>query len=204
MHPEGVVRALTLQFRQQEAKMTFKIKMLIAAATIAFPAVASAQVTGATGTATNPARGAQQATPPVQSTTNAADQTVRQTPDTADQATPPAADSDAAPPADQATQPPQQAQTNAQAGAQAQPGAQASTVTAATAADVHTGVAVHDTQGGMVGTVESADASGAVVNTGAARARLPLTSFARNDQGLIISMTKSQLEAAARPQQNPT
>jgi hypothetical protein len=61
-------------------------------------------------------------------------------------------------------------------------------------------VAVRDTHGGTVGTIESADAAGAVVNTGNARARLPLTSFARNDQGLVIAMTKAQLEAAARPQ----
>ena len=57
---------------------------------------------------------------------------------------------------------------------------------------------MRDQQGGLVGTIESADASGGVVSTGAVRAKLPLASFGRNNQGLVISMTKAQLEAAAR------
>ena len=56
----------------------------------------------------------------------------------------------------------------------------------------------------MVGTVESADASGAVVTTGTARARLPLTSFGRNNQGLVIAMTKAQLEAAVAAATTPS
>jgi hypothetical protein len=70
-------------------------------------------------------------------------------------------------------------------------------VTAASQADIRTGVMVHDTSGAMVGTIESADASGAVVSTGSVRARLPLGSFGRNNQGLVIAMTRVQLEAAA-------
>ena len=71
-------------------------------------------------------------------------------------------------------------------------------VRAATAADLHAGVQVHDQAGGVVGTVETADASGAVVSTGTVRARLPLASFGANGQGgLVISMTRGQLEAAA-------
>ena len=50
----------------------------------------------------------------------------------------------------------------------------------------------------MVGTIESVDATGAVVATGTARAKLPLTSFGRNNQGLVISLTRAQLEAAAQ------
>ena len=68
----------------------------------------------------------------------------------------------------------------------------------ATAADVHAGVQVRDQTGGMVGTIESVDATGAVVATGTARAKLPLTSFGRNSQGLVISLTRAQLEAAAQ------
>jgi hypothetical protein len=74
---------------------------------------------------------------------------------------------------------------------------------AATAADVHAGVQVRDQTGGMVGTIESVDATGAVVATGTARAKLPLTSFGRNGQGLVISLTRAQLEAAAQ-QAQPT
>lgn len=68
---------------------------------------------------------------------------------------------------------------------------------AATPADVKAGASVHDTQGGMVGTIESVDATGAVIATGKARVQIPLASFAKNDTGLVISLTKAQLEAEA-------
>lgn len=80
------------------------------------------------------------------------------------------------------------------------PGSQAGATTPATAADLQAGATVYDTQGAMVGTIESADAGGAVVSTGMVRARLPLSSFARGGNGLVIAMTRSQLEAAARAQ----
>ena len=60
-----------------------------------------------------------------------------------------------------------------------------------------TGVPVFDQKGGVVGKVESVSAKGAVVTTGKARAVIPVTSFAKNDKGLVISMTKSELEAAS-------
>ena len=98
---------------------------------------------------------------------------------------PPAA---AAPPA---------APVQAQAQPPAPPAVPTGPVARATAADLRTGVQVRDQSGGLVGTVETADAGGAVVNTGAARARIVLSSFGRNNQGLVISMTKAQFEAAA-------
>jgi hypothetical protein len=71
-------------------------------------------------------------------------------------------------------------------------------VAAATQADLRAGAAVSDTQGGSVGTIESADTEGAVVATGKARAKLPLASFGKNASGgLVVSMTKAQIEAAA-------
>ena len=90
----------------------------------------------------------------------------------------------------------QQQPAPAPAAAEAQ--AQAGATTVATAADVQAGVQVRDQTGGMVGTIESVDATGAVVATGTARAKLPLTSFGRNNQGLVISLTRAQLEAAAQ------
>ena len=54
---------------------------------------------------------------------------------------------------------------------------------------------MHDAQGGVVGTVESVDETGAVVSTGRARARLPFSSFGRNGRGLVIAMTRAQFEA---------
>jgi preprotein translocase subunit YajC len=75
--------------------------------------------------------------------------------------------------------------------------ATASTATAATAADVKAGATVVDQQGGTVGTIESVDANGAVISTGKARVQIPVTSFAKNERGLVISLTKAQLEAEA-------
>jgi hypothetical protein len=167
--------------------MTMKFKALLVAGTILLPASLAAQSQPPAGNEMQPPTQGQ--TPPP-----AGEQTPppSETPDTSSQ--PPTPDTgqatDQTTPGTQATTP----------GAQAQAGA----TTPATAADLRAGATVHDTQGGTVGTIESADASGAVINTGAARARLPLTSFARNDSGLVISMTKAQLEAAARPQANPS
>jgi hypothetical protein len=67
-------------------------------------------------------------------------------------------------------------------------------------ADFRAGANVVDQAGGAVGTIESADASGAVVATGTVRAKLPLASFGRSTQGLVIAMTKVQLEAAVAAQ----
>jgi hypothetical protein len=69
-----------------------------------------------------------------------------------------------------------------------------------TISDVRQGSAVHDPEGGLVGTVESVDERGAVVSTGRIRARLPFSSFARNARGLVISLTRAELEAAAAAQ----
>jgi hypothetical protein len=76
-------------------------------------------------------------------------------------------------------------------------------VTAATDADVKAGVPVFDAKGGVVGKVESVSAKGAVVSTGKARAEIPLSSFGKNDKGLVISMTKAELEASAAAKTPP-
>jgi hypothetical protein len=76
--------------------------------------------------------------------------------------------------------------------------AQAGAVQAATKADIKAGVAVVDQAGAPVGKVESVTASGAVVSTGAARVQIPLESFGKNEKGLVIAMSKTQLEAAAK------
>ena len=82
----------------------------------------------------------------------------------------------------------------AQAQAEAQSGDEAATPV--TLSDVREGSTVHDTQGGVVGTIESVDENGAVVSTGRARARLPFSSFGKNARGLVISLSRAQLEAA--------
>ena len=71
-------------------------------------------------------------------------------------------------------------------------------VTAATSADLKTGVSVYDQKGDLVGTIEKVDGDNAVVSTGSARASIALSSFGKSDQGLVISMTKGELNAAAK------
>lgn len=94
-----------------------------------------------------------------------------------------------------------EAEAEADAGAQVDAAAsQAQTGATALAepADFRTGAAVRDTEGGLVGTIESVDAEGAVVSTGRVRARLPFGSFGKNARGLVITLTRAELEAAAR------
>ena len=97
-----------------------------------------------------------------------------------------------------ATEPAQQPAATAQT--QPAPAAQPAQVTVASAADIRAGIPVLDPQGGTVGTVESVAADGAVVATGTARARIPLASFGKSDRGLVISVTRAQLEAAVSAQ----
>ena len=212
--------------------MTFKIRMLTAAAVLVLPVVAGAQVnmsTGASGQVTAPQPSMDQVNRTVQQVQDEAertaresqgtvDETVRRTEETADQTADEAtvtaneaADTadvaaDAAPPANANTQanaqvgantaPP--ANANAQASAQVGTQAQAGPVVAATAADVTAGAAVRDAQGGEVGTIESVDADSAIVSTGTVRADIPIASFGKNGQGLVLAITRAQLEAQAQ------
>lgn len=96
--------------------------------------------------------------------------------------------------------PQSQSPANAQEAPSASSSAEASSAgtKAASAADVKSGMAVYDQKGGLVGKIGSVSSTGAVVNTGTARASIPISSFAKNDKGLVISMTKTELEAAAK------
>lgn len=71
-------------------------------------------------------------------------------------------------------------------------------MTKATAADIKAGASVYDQTGTLVGKVDSIDANGAIVNTGKARAQIPLSSFGKNDKGLVISATKADFEAKVK------
>jgi hypothetical protein len=81
---------------------------------------------------------------------------------------------------------------------QANPPADTAQVAPATAADVKAGVTVHDQKGGVVGKIESVDSEGAVVSTGTTKAKIPLSAIGKGDKGLMIAMTKSELDAAAK------
>ena len=71
-------------------------------------------------------------------------------------------------------------------------------VTAATADDVKAGVSVYDQSGALVGKIDSKKGDSAIVNTGKARAEIALSSFGKNDKGLVVSVTKADLEAQAK------
>jgi hypothetical protein len=69
---------------------------------------------------------------------------------------------------------------------------------AATAADVKKGSSVYDQNGGSVGKIESISGKNAVLSTGSTRATVPISSFAKNDKGLVIGMTKAEIDAQAK------
>ena len=92
-----------------------------------------------------------------------------------------------------------EADANAADGADGEPVTEAAAGTAAiSAVDVRAGMPVLDTEGGQVGTIESVEADGAIVATGEARAKLPFASFGMSERGLVITMTRSELEAAVQ------
>ncbi|MGQ0558567.1 MAG: hypothetical protein ACT4OE_03125 [Sphingosinicella sp.] len=70
----------------------------------------------------------------------------------------------------------------------------------AVSADIVAGAQVFDPQGGLVGAIESVETGRAVLAVGMIRARLPFASFAKNNRGLVISMTRAQIEAAVAAQ----
>jgi hypothetical protein len=85
-----------------------------------------------------------------------------------------------------------EAEADAETGVEAQAEAQAAgPIVAATRSDFRAGAEVRDTEGGLVGTVDS---------TGNVRAKLPFGSFGKNDRGLVISLSRAELEAAAAAQ----
>jgi hypothetical protein len=66
----------------------------------------------------------------------------------------------------------------------------------ASPADIVAGLQVSDTNGVLIGTVDSVGADGAVILYGSQRARIPLHAFGKNKNGLLLGITKAQFEAA--------
>jgi hypothetical protein len=83
------------------------------------------------------------------------------------------------------------------------PAEQGPAATAATAADVKAGAAVYDPDGGTVGKIGAVSGDEAVIDTGSVRAKVPISSLAKGDKGLVIGMTKTELEAAAKEKSPP-
>jgi len=150
--------------------MTIRMKLLAAAAVISLPAAgATAQVTGP----------ADPEAPPIENPVPGT---------TLDQVN--EAVQDAQDPIENTTQPAPEPDVSNQS--------EVGPVTPATETDVTAGATVRDTSGGLVGTIESVGPAGAVIATGTVRAQLPISSFGRSEQGLVIAMTKIELEAAAQ------
>lgn len=62
----------------------------------------------------------------------------------------------------------------------------------ATAADIKAGSALRDSQGVTIGSVDSVDAQGVIVNTGQSKIRVPLTAFGKDDAGLMLGITAAR------------
>ena len=89
---------------------------------------------------------------------------------------------------------PQQPTTQTAPAAPAQTNVAVTAPVPATAADLVAGAAVMDQEGQAVGTIQEADATGAVVNTGNARGRLNLDAFYKNERGLMIGYSRTEFE----------
>jgi|GEM_PF-5713015 len=74
--------------------------------------------------------------------------------------------------------------------------AQSAAPATAAKVEVTVGAPVYDAQGQQVGTIEKIDGATAVLNTGKHSASLATASFGRNEKGLLVSMTREQLDAA--------
>ena len=81
------------------------------------------------------------------------------------------------------------------AGSTAPAGPEAS-APAANAPNVTVGAKVSDSTGADVGTIESVSGGNAVISTGTAKASIPVSSFAQGPKGLVVGITKADLEAA--------
>lgn len=72
------------------------------------------------------------------------------------------------------------------------------------AAAVTAGANVVDTAGAPVGTIESVSGANAVLSTGTVKAAIPVASFAKGPKGLVIGITKADLEAKVAQATKPT
>lgn len=76
--------------------------------------------------------------------------------------------------------------------------AKAGQLAPATRTDIKAGTSVYDQNGAVVGKVESVSARGAVISTGTTRATIPVSSFAKGDKGLVIGLSKADIDATAK------
>jgi hypothetical protein len=70
-------------------------------------------------------------------------------------------------------------------------------VTPATDADFTKGKAVKDLSGQLVGTIDSTTEVGVVLAIGKQLIQVPKSAIGKNDSGLVMAMTRTQVEAGA-------
>ena len=76
------------------------------------------------------------------------------------------------------------------------PAVQESKIVDATAADMTPGTVIRDSEGVPIGTVEKVLDTGVVVVTDGKKVKMALNSFAKDEKGLMIGITASELKAA--------
>ena len=69
--------------------------------------------------------------------------------------------------------------------------------------NVTAGAAVSDVSGAPVGTIESVANGVATLSTGTTKAGIPVGSFAQGPNGLVLGMTRAQVDAQASAAQEP-
>ena len=85
-----------------------------------------------------------------------------------------------------------------------QPAPAAAAAPATAGAGVTAGAAVFDASGNPVGTIESVSGANAVLSTGTVKASIPVASFAKGAKGLVVGITKADLEAQVAAATKPT
>jgi hypothetical protein len=78
-----------------------------------------------------------------------------------------------------------------------------STPAASAASAVVAGANVVDNKGAPVGTIESVNGANAVLSTGTVKASIPVASFGKGPKGLIVGITKADLEAQVAAASKP-
>lgn len=68
-------------------------------------------------------------------------------------------------------------------------------------AQVSVGSSVYDPDGGLVGTVDSVNDSGAILNVEGKKVGLPLNAFVKGDKGLLIGAKAAELKASVEKQE---
>lgn len=85
-----------------------------------------------------------------------------------------------------------------------QPAPAAAAAPATAGAGVTAGAAVFDTAGNQVGTIDSVSGANAVLSTGTVKASIPVASFGKGAKGLVVGITKADLEAQVAAATKPT